>query len=199
MNRRISGQNTCGTKIAVAAMTLCGLGFLSGCPDFDLSSLAGLLGGLDDTATCIYRNDGECDDGRPGSMTSLCPFGTDPEDCDGTGGATNVTGTWRVTEIDSSNCDDSGGTSTGTWNVTQSGRSVTVLSIERNIVLTGTITGSTINLQGSFPEDGGTTTVTSTNITVGATGNTITGSETWFWTGFGESCSGTTSVSGSRN
>ena len=76
MNRRIRGENSCGTKIAVAAMTLCGLAFLSGCPDLDLSGI------------CLFRNDGECDDGRPGSITSLCPFGTDPEDCDGTDGGT---------------------------------------------------------------------------------------------------------------
>lgn len=167
MNQRIRSENSCGTKIAVAAMTLCGLAFLSGCPDFDFAGLVDLVGSSDGT-------------------------GPSPSVID-------VTGRWSVTERDSSNCDDSGATRTGTWDVTQSGSSVTVTAIGSNAVLTGTITGNTINLQGSYLEDGGTTTVTSTNITVGSTGNTITGSETWFWTGFGESCSGTTSVSGSRN
>jgi hypothetical protein len=31
--------------------------------------------------TCAHANDGECDDGRPGSVTSLCARGTDCNDC----------------------------------------------------------------------------------------------------------------------
>jgi len=31
--------------------------------------------------TCQYANDGECDDGGQGSVTSLCPCGTDCADC----------------------------------------------------------------------------------------------------------------------
>ncbi len=44
MNQRIRSENSCGTKIVVAAMTLCGLAFLSGCPDIDLTGLADLVG-----------------------------------------------------------------------------------------------------------------------------------------------------------
>ncbi|HJL09066.1 MAG TPA: hypothetical protein RMH85_11225, partial [Polyangiaceae bacterium LLY-WYZ-15_(1-7)] len=33
------------------------------------------------TNTCRYANDGECDDGRPGSHTSLCAYGSDCNDC----------------------------------------------------------------------------------------------------------------------
>eukprot|EP01047_Picozoa_sp_COSAG01_P125825 COSAG01_NODE_54910_length_329_cov_0.491304_1_plen_109_part_11 len=32
--------------------------------------------------TCAFRNDGECDDGRPGAHTSMCLRGTDANDCD---------------------------------------------------------------------------------------------------------------------
>ncbi|HJL12363.1 MAG TPA: hypothetical protein RMH85_28040, partial [Polyangiaceae bacterium LLY-WYZ-15_(1-7)] len=43
-------------------------------------------GGAQCTNTCRYANDGECDDGRPGSHTSLCSYGSDCNDC-GVGGA----------------------------------------------------------------------------------------------------------------
>ena len=166
MNRRIRGENSCGMKIAVATMTLCGLAFLSGCDGLDLSDLVDLVGSSG---------------------------GTEPPPSE-----IDVTGTWSVAEVDSSNCDDSGATRTTTWNVTQNGSSVTVTAIGSNAALTGTITGNTINLQGSFPEDGGITTVTSTTITVSATGNSISGSETWTWSDGFDFCFGTTSVTGSR-
>lgn len=31
--------------------------------------------------TCVYKNDGECDDGGPGSLFSRCEYGTDCADC----------------------------------------------------------------------------------------------------------------------
>lgn len=33
------------------------------------------------TNTCAYPNDGECDDGGAGSVTSLCTYGSDCGDC----------------------------------------------------------------------------------------------------------------------
>eukprot|EP00966_Prymnesium_polylepis_P084253 1950325-Prymnesium_polylepis.1 len=35
----------------------------------------------DDTATCLYGSDGDCDDGGDGSLYSYCPLGTDCTDC----------------------------------------------------------------------------------------------------------------------
>ena len=35
--------------------------------------------------TCVFANDGACDDGRPGAPFSLCDFGTDCNDCEGNG------------------------------------------------------------------------------------------------------------------
>ena len=170
MSGRIRGENSFGTKIAVAAMALCGLALLPGCPDFDFTDFLGAtLGGSDNTGG-----------------------GAEPPTSE-----TDVTGTWTVTEVDSSNCDGFGGTHTDTWDVTQTGSRVEVRG--GTVVLTGTITGNTINLQGSFSEDGGITTVTGTNITVGPTGNTISGSETWTWSDGLEFCFGTTSVTGSRD
>ncbi len=42
---------------------------------------AGAGGGGACTNTCQHANDNECDDGRPGSQTSLCPRGSDCNDC----------------------------------------------------------------------------------------------------------------------
>ena len=173
MNRNVWNQDDYGAKLAVVAMMLCGLALLTGCDGLDLSDL-------------------DLSDPSAGNTIG------DSNDTDAPSSTLNVTGRWRVTEVDSSNCDESGAIRTDTWDVTHVGNNITVLSLDRSTVLNGTIAGNTINLQGSFPEDGGITTVTSTNITVGPTGNTISGIEFWSFTDFSDSCSGTTSVTGSR-
>jgi hypothetical protein len=54
--------------------------------------------------------------------------------------------------------------------------------------LTGTFKSNTLTLEGSYPEDGGTTT---TKHTLTATSdNTLEGTEDWSWTGGGGSCPG---------
>ena len=45
------------------------------------SGATGAAAGSGCTNTCQHANDGECDDGRPGSITSLCGAGTDCADC----------------------------------------------------------------------------------------------------------------------
>lgn len=80
-----------------AAMTLCGLAFLPGCRGFNPSRILDDVSELildsaavgvvdlvfDDilSSLCEFRNNGQCDDGRPGALTELCPLGTDSEDC----------------------------------------------------------------------------------------------------------------------
>lgn len=41
------------------------------------------LGGCSPQSSCLYTNDGECDDGRPGAPFALCAPGTDEADCAG--------------------------------------------------------------------------------------------------------------------
>ncbi len=198
MRKYSQRSSDCCAHVAMFGAMLCGLTLLIGCDPGQICDIVPEL--CDPPTPCPFRNDGECDDGRPGAETALCDFGTDPEDCGGTtpgDSTTDLTGTWRINESDSSNCGGDGST-TGTWTVTQTGSSVTVQSGSRNITLSGTLTGNTLNLQGSFPEDGGTTAVTRSNITVGPTGNTISGTETWLWSDGFDSCSGTTTISGSR-
>ena len=82
------------------------------------------------------------------------------------------------------------------WNVTQSGNNVTVRS--GGITLNGTIAGNTLSLQGSYFEDGGTTTVTGANITIGVSGDSLSGPSVWTWSDGFETCSGSTTLGGSR-
>ena len=57
------------------------------------------------TNTCATSNDGECDDGGPGSLYSICDLGSDCNDCGARGGAlcTNTCSTSNDSE-----CDDGG-------------------------------------------------------------------------------------------
>ncbi|HEX7125901.1 MAG TPA: hypothetical protein VF406_08985 [Thermodesulfobacteriota bacterium] len=59
----------------------------------------------------------------------------------------------------------------------------------------GSINGNTISWTGSFDEDGGTTTA---QITGTVNGNSLSGSSNWSWTDGDDSCSGTTSFTGTR-
>lgn len=67
--------------------------------------------GCDDS--CVYARDGECDDGRPAAVTSLCDPGTDCTDC---GGAPEPQDGWCGGEavdpggyMDSASCHRQGG------------------------------------------------------------------------------------------
>ena len=97
MKPRVLNESGVGAKLAVAALTIYTIAYLSGCGGLGAGDLGTIIGALDETEpggnvgpggpdTCLYRNDSECDDGRAGSITSLCPAGSDPEDCDGVGG-----------------------------------------------------------------------------------------------------------------
>ena len=174
MRRKMHYDKGIGTHLVAICTTFCLLALLSGCPDFDLSDLAGLADLVD---------------------TGDDPNGSGPSDSL----ADDLSGRWRINETDFSNCGDSGSSRSVTWDVTQNGSSVTVAALSGNFALFGTISGNTLSLQGSFPQDGGTTTVTSANITVSASGNSISGSNTWNWSDGFDFCSGTTSLNGTRN
>lgn len=65
------------------------------------------------TNTCRFANDGDCDDGGPGSDFSLCSLGTDCNDCGprssgggGGGGSDGCTNTCRFAS--DGDCDDGG-------------------------------------------------------------------------------------------
>jgi hypothetical protein len=106
----------------------------------------------------------------------------------------NVAGTWNVTETSTSN--NCGEPVDPPYSITiaQSGSNLTVTTPSG--VFTGSISGNTVRWTGSYPEDGGTTTITSLSATV--SGNSFSGSSSWSWAGPGSPCSGSTNFTGTR-
>lgn len=108
----------------------------------------------------------------------------------------DVAGTWNLTDtVGQNNCGDSGSSSYSV-EVTQNENALTVSTPVG--VFSGAINGNTVQWTGSFPEDGGTTTINSMTLTVSADGNSLSGSSNWSWTDGSESCSGTTNTTGTR-
>lgn len=118
----------------------------------------------------------------------------------------SLSGTWSITETVTSGsgvcADDVGDMRTYTLTVVQSGNNLTATlsgtgtSLD-GTVFTGTVSGDQVNWSGSFPEEGGTTTVSDTSIT--ATDTTLSGSADWQWSDGMDSCTGTTSVTGVKS
>jgi hypothetical protein len=133
---------------------------------------------------------------------AACGGGGDGDDGDGGsggGGSVDVSGTWTITETMGSNtCGDPVGASFFyTLTATLSGNSLTV-QVQDGRVFNGTVDGDRVQWSGSYAEDGGTTTIDELNVTVSSDGNSLSGSNAWSWAGGGGTCSGTTSVSGTR-
>lgn len=110
-----------------------------------------------------------------------------------------LTGQWALVMIDTRNSCE--GETTGKLSearvfVTQTGSSLSVCDLSGSC-LSGSIQGSSVNWNGSFIEDGGTTTV-SVSMTLSEDRNTMVGESNWSWTNGGESCSGTTDVNAFR-
>ncbi len=114
-----------------------------------------------------------------------------------------LTGTWDISELiteASGVCSDSvGNTSSYTLNVVQDGNELTITvgndaPENAGAVFTGTVSGDHINWSGSYPTSGGTTEVTSTDIT--ATNTEFSGTANWKWSDGYDSCSGKTQVVG---
>ena len=117
------------------------------------------------------------------------PVPPDPTTCE------DVSGTWNTTEVDdATGCGEGFTTHHEEYTITQSGCNITIdgglFGIE-----TGTVSGSQITYTGSFPDEGGTTTGT-VNLTI--SGNSLNGSSTWTWSDGTSSCSGTTTISGTK-
>ena len=114
---------------------------------------------------------------------------------DGCAEPVDIAGEWEMTStVVSDNCDGRM-SQTFRMNITQDGSALTVEAPE--LTFSGTICGSQIQMNGSFPEDDGTVTVNAT-LVVSADGNSMEGTDTWTWTDGSESCSGSDSLSASR-
>jgi uncharacterized protein (DUF2147 family) len=129
-----------------------------------------------------------------------CSGSPAPAGGDDPGGTTDVSGTWLMSDtVDASDCGDGFELDTYSLEVDQSGNNLTVTSADGTFF--GTIQDRNISWTGSYYsfEDEGTVTITSLSATVSADGLTVSGNASWSFVGeFGDTCSGTTVVSGVR-
>ena len=116
--------------------------------------------------------------------------GTTPGTC------MNVAGTWTTTEqVNSTTCVSGIYTENGRYTVAQNGCSLAVQDASGN-TFSGAINGSQITWSGSYPDAGGTTSITAMALNVAADGTSFNGSCAWTWSGAGSTCSGSTGVTG---
>ncbi|MGK0204751.1 MAG: hypothetical protein ACI89X_001118 [Planctomycetota bacterium] len=130
---------------------------------------------------------GGCDEPSCQELLTNCP----------TGGV-DITGNWdistTVTQVNGPCQDELGETSQYVATISQVGNDVTVSG--EGVTLSGTLFAGNLSLMGSYPEDGGMTTVTSTSIEV--TETALSGEATWSWTDGQSNCNGTTNWTGTR-
>ncbi len=125
--------------------------------------------------------------------------------CGGGGGSddpddpiTDVSGTWSITETMGANtCGNLvGSTDSYSLEATLSGNNLTVVTPSGTF--SGRLDGDQIEWTGSYSESGGVTTIESMDITVAASGNSLSGTTSWSWTDGFFPCSGSTSITGTR-
>lgn len=114
-----------------------------------------------------------------------------------TGGITQlVAGTWSVIDtIDANTCNEP--------NVAQPAYTAEISQRENVLTVTtgalsfvGTVVNNRLGWTGSFPEDGGTTTITAMNLLFSEDGASVSGNTSWTWTDGNLNCGGSTTVSG---
>jgi hypothetical protein len=124
-----------------------------------------------------------------------CGGGSDGSGSSGT--CANIAGTWDSSEtVDGSACGEGTFTQQQTYTITQTGCAITIAV--PGTTFTGTVSGSHLSWTGSFPSDGGTTTITGMNLTLASDQGSATGTASWTWSGSGTSCPGTTQVTATK-
>ena len=111
----------------------------------------------------------------------------------------DLNGTWTVMEISSSStfeCDDEA--RTYELQITVTGNSISAFSPDLGTTFTGTISGNEIKWTGSFPDDGGTTTVLCAELTA-SSDSSVSGSATFEFVEDGFECSGSTAITATKN
>jgi len=107
---------------------------------------------------------------------------------------TDVDGDWDITiNVDPSDCDESPYSYDAIAEITQNGCSLAVTIDGKDFI--GTINDNSISLNGSYPEDPGTT---EENIYLTVSGDSVSGTSSWEYVEPGWSCSGSNTISGTR-
>jgi chitodextrinase len=109
----------------------------------------------------------------------------------------SVAGEWNIVERMNSTCIDDDYKQYPV-NVVQAGTALTVTAGGNSY--SGKIDGRSVSWTGSYPEDGGTTTITKMTLTLASDANTLNGTSAWQWvsSGGGQKCEGTTQIAGQR-
>lgn len=155
----------------------------------------------DDDSDGYTVSEGECNDFN----ASINPGATDipgdgiDQDCNGSdaqasSGSTLADGIWYVTETSGSNsCGEPVGVKDYySAQLSTSGSTVTIVLDVGTFY--GTLSGNTLSWTGSYPEDGGTTTI-NLEVTIASDGKSVSGSSSWRWSDGYYSCSGFSSIS----
>ncbi len=98
--------------------------------------------------------------------------------------------------VDATDCGEEVYTYSPIWNFTQNGNNITISGNDYDgdfFNFTGTLTGNTLYISGSYSEYSGTTSVIAI-LTV--SGNNFSGSASWTWEDAYSSCSGSNIISG---
>jgi len=114
-------------------------------------------------------------------------------------GAIDIEGTWSL-HTSRIGCGETL-TYTEFITVTQNGQNVTLYFPSEDFTVQGVLNGTILtvtNLPISFPAEGGTTTVTSFTATASNSGNSVSFTSNWTWSGYGQTCGGTTSGTGMK-
>lgn len=107
-----------------------------------------------------------------------------------------VAGIWSIQAFeDATNCGEGTDSYSLSVRIEQSGNSLTVTIDGTDY--TGSLTGTTGTWSGSYDEDGGTTSEEYT-VTFANANSTLSGGSEWTWSDGASSCSGTVTVTGSR-
>lgn len=115
----------------------------------------------------------------------------------GSSDTVDVAGDWDVVERMNSSCIDDD-YAQYTVKVAQAGTALTVTAGGNSY--SGTIDGRSVSWTGSYPEDGGTTTITRMTLTLASDDNTLNGTSGWKWVSASgaQKCEGTTQVTAQR-
>lgn len=104
-------------------------------------------------------------------------------------------GSWTVTTTGTSNNCGSPADSPYSITISQNGSSLSIVTPVGTF--SGSISGDSFSWSGSYPDQGGTTTINSLQAT--RSGNNFSGTSNWTWVSGGTSCSGTDTFTGVRN
>lgn len=137
---------------------------------------------------------GACSSGSGGSGDATTPPQPVPPD------PNSLTGTWSVSETITSAtgacAGEVGNTDSYVLAVVQQGGSLQVTDQQGN-VFQGSLVGQAVQWTGSFPDDGGTTTITAMNVTA-TNNNSLSGQVFWTWTDGATTCTGTTQITATK-